>query len=176
MLHAHLPTPHAITCPAPCPATLLQDEAALRQVFSSWAAEHGRRFVARSVEDSRYEQFKRGLRRIVDINADTQKKWWAAPNQYTDLTFEEFQQQYTGAVKPPEVTEAPAGSGGSGGGARRLLQDAPTVVDWVAKKKVTPIKSQGAVSLGRSSVASSKLHCFLLWGLLAAAFQHTCGE
>ena len=97
--------------------------------------------------NSRFQKFKSNLRDIVDINHKTPTaSWWAAPNQFTDLSWPEFSQKFLGInaaqarpagntveLKPPT--------------SRKLMQGyPPTVVDWVAAGGTTPVKNQGSVS------------------------------
>ena len=95
----------------------------------------------------RFQQFKSNLRDIVDINtASPTASWWAAPNQFTDLSFAEFSHRHLGIdaaqAKPAghAVELKPPTS-------RKLMQGyPPTVVDWVAAGGTTPVKDQGSVS------------------------------
>lgn len=90
----------------------------------------------------RFETFKNGLRNIIQINEQPGLSFWAAPNQFTDMTWDEFRSEFLGTQVPPNVPQ----NGGQFGGPGRKLQQAPSSVDWVAQGKVSPIKSQGGVS------------------------------
>lgn len=128
---------------------LVQDEGRLRATFTQWAQQHGRSYAA-GEQEARFAQYRRGLEAIVRINQRAGGSFWAAPNAFTDLTFEEFAASNLGAVVPPGVSpETPAPKQQRG---RKLLDSTaappppPKYVNWVEKGKVTPVKAQGGVS------------------------------
>jgi hypothetical protein len=105
------------------------------------------------------------LKNIIDCNLnETDPLWWAAPNEFSDLSWEEFKAGFLGA----DVTLAPStGSGGGGSGqprSRKLLQTPPSSYDWTARGKVTPIRNQNRVGLAAAAAALGL--AALRWGLL----------
>ena len=111
--------------------------------------------------ESRYEQFRANLRDIVDFNErNPHATWWAAPNQFTDLSFDEFRHGHLGPQADPSDIQRLAEAAETWAihdlvettrSTRRLLQQPyatswpPEVVDWVAANMTTPVKEQGSV-------------------------------
>ena len=111
--------------------------------------------------DHRFQQFKANLQDIVEFNlANPNASWWAAPNQFTDLSFAEFSQRHLG------IDASKARPAGNVVGARtppsqrRLAQSwPPTVTDWAAAGKTTPVKDQGSVSWAVCSPKACPMAC-----------------
>ena len=101
--------------------------------FLAWASKHGK--VYTSPEDAAYRQrvYQQTMAFITESNLQGHS-YTLGPNQFTDLTFEEFSKFYLAEPFPNETyttedTDSPA-------------VDIPASVDWRAKGKVTPVKNQ----------------------------------
>ena len=83
-----------------------------------------------------YKQYQANLQAIVDFNLKhPTATWWAAPNQFTDLSYSEFSQRALG-TNPSFAPANPLPPDPVPGGSRKLLQGAssasapPIAVDW----------------------------------------------
>lgn len=144
-----LPSVHECALhPPPSPP---QDDNALRKYYLTWARSYGKG----TGDGNRFDQFRAGLEKIVAIN-EQNLGFYAAPNKYTDLNFGEFKAGYTGSEPPPglqpggQLQYQPAPDDAA---RRRLLQSVPASVDWVKAGKVSPVKSQGGVSVSLAFLA-----------------------
>lgn len=88
--------------------------------------------------------FKQNLRRIAEINA-ANLTYWAAPNQYTAMSWTEFTRRVLGAVRPTSGRKLLSGGAEEGGrpAGRRLQQTVANAKDWSALGGVTGVRNQG---------------------------------
>eukprot|EP00887_Chlorella_sp_A99_P005947 scaffold29.g5947.t1 len=113
---------------------IINDDNALKGEFKKWKDGMGKGAEG----DARYTTWKSNMKTIVDHN---QKggSWWQAPNQYTDLSWDEFKAVALGAKAPASAAAAPAAPGKP---TRRLLQASPPAAwDWTGN--TTDVKNQG---------------------------------
>ena len=114
----------------------------MKKVFQAWQSHYGKGYPDSATEAQRFGRWQTTLQEIVDQNEKGQG-WWASPNQYTDLTWDEFAKVALG-TDPKQAPPAQKARSATAPGARRLLQTAPLTVDWTPQ--VSPVKNQGGVS------------------------------
>lgn len=86
--------------------------------------------------EARFEVFRTNLRNIILHNLDVNQNFTMGINQFTDLTPQEFKEQYVGGLKT-EVGSY---------GCKSFSSDAsgaPSSIDWRQKGAVTSVKDQG---------------------------------
>ena len=104
--------------------------------------------------NQRLAQFKATLQNVVHVNTEN-NTWWAAPNEFSDLSFAEFSKRNLGTL--PNKPAAGAVEILRPTGHRKLMSlQAPYILalDWKAQNKTTPIKNQGSVSREPASSAA----------------------
>ncbi len=86
--------------------------------------------------ETRFQIFSTNLRNIILHNLDYTQNFTMGINQFTDLTPEEFKEQYVGGLK------VQLGSYGCGSFSSSA-SDAPSSIDWRDKGAVNPVRDQG---------------------------------
>jgi len=115
----------------------------LKQTWNDWMNHFGKKYGSMSEEYNRFGIFLENLQKIALWNTNSDNLASLRPNQFTDLTTDEFVQYVHGkngkcySGKRPQYT-----IGGKSAGAKRLGTDPPSV-DWTMKGVVTPVKNQG---------------------------------
>lgn len=88
-----------------------------------------------------YANWEASLRRVVAVNLNPAKGWWAALNPFSGMSVKEFMDTKMGGRYPtiPSqiTTRAPS--------RRELLQNPPAAFSWVDRRQVTPVKNQESV-------------------------------
>jgi len=109
--------------------------------YARYLAEFGKQFASASeamlTDSSREAIFNQNMAMIQQQNADEAKTWFAAPNEFTDWTNEEFAAHRTGHSPHPQVNLAAK--------MNVALGDLPDRVDHrETEGRVTPAKDQGS--------------------------------
>lgn len=102
-----------------------------------WMAEHGRVYKDAAEKAARFEIFKSNMEHIESFNG-RKEKYWLGPNQFTDLTNQEFKNLYSAGFRP-SASVSPA----TGFRHENVTVDAAASLDWRSKGAVTSIKDQG---------------------------------
>jgi len=118
----------------------------LKKAWVDWMEHFGKKYESVEEEYNRFGIFLQNMQKIALWNTDSDNGASLRPNQFTDLTNEEFVQYVHGkngkcySGKRPQFTI---------GGKRHAQVKAPqvsanpTAVDWTTKGVVTPVKNQG---------------------------------
>jgi len=102
-------------------------------MFKSWMVEHSKAYGA-AEQDYRFQIFKKNTDYVREHNADASQTFIVGPNQFSDMSNEEFKATMMGLKKNPNF----------GNGSKMVKTGvAKDSVDWRANGAVTPVKNQG---------------------------------
>lgn len=112
-------------------------EPSMAERHERWMAAHGKVYKDAAEKAARLEIFKSNMDHIERFNA-RKEKYWLGPNQFTDLTNQEFRILHTGGYRPLERV-SPATRFRH----ENVTVDAAAALDWRKRGAVTSIKDQG---------------------------------
>jgi len=104
--------------------------------FTDFQERFSKRYNNLEEMETRFQIFRTNLRNIIIHNLDLTQNFTMGVNQFTDLTPQEFKDQYIGGLKT-EVGSYGCKSFSSGG------SGLPSSIDWRNKGVVNPVRDQG---------------------------------
>lgn len=113
----------------------VNDEVFHWKEFTNFQERFSKLYSSREELDYRFSVFRQNLVSILTHNADLSQNFTMGVNQFTDLTSQEFRDQYTGLKAEVGSYGCKTFSSSASG--------APSSIDWRSKNAVTSVKDQG---------------------------------
>ncbi|KAJ4717328.1 Cysteine proteinase [Melia azedarach] len=110
----------------------------LLELFESWSSKHGKNYKSIEEKLHRFEIFVENVKYIDERNKEV-SSYWLGLNKFSDLTHEEFKNEYLGL----QVPEFSSRSNAYGEFRYKNVKNLPKAVDWRKKGAVTRVKYQG---------------------------------
>lgn len=104
--------------------------------FSNFQERFSKRYESMQETESRFQIFRSNLRNIILHNLDHTQNFTMGINQFTDLTPQEFKDQFVGGLRAEVGSYGCKSFSSSASGA-------PSSIDWRQKGVVNPVRDQG---------------------------------
>ena len=119
-----------------------QDESVHWKEFTNFQERFSKHYSTIQELETRFSVFRNNFVSILAHNADFNQNFTMGVNQFTDLTPEEFKDQYIGGFKSAGDLKSEVGSYGCKSFSSSA-SGSPVSMDWRAKGVVNPVRDQG---------------------------------
>ena len=113
----------------------IDDELLHLKEFNSFRERFNKNYLSKDELNTRFSVFRNNFIDILIHNADVSQNFTLGVNQFTDLTPQEFKEQYVSGLKPVGSYGCKTFSS--------TASDAPSSIDWRSKDVVNPVRDQG---------------------------------
>jgi C1A family cysteine protease len=112
--------------------------------FSLFEQKYNKKYETFIELEHRFLIFKENLRQIINHNLNKERNFTMGINQFSDLTAEEFKENYISGFKNDTILEGDIfGSYGCKTYSSSEVDGSPIAIDWRTKGAVTSVKDQG---------------------------------
>jgi len=132
----------------------------MKKTWNDWMEHFGKKYESVNEEYYRFGIFVENLQKIAMWNTESDNTASLRPNQFTDLTNDEFREYVHGKNgKCYNEKNRPQYTIGGKSNGKRVTGSNPASVDWTTKGVVTPVKNQGDCGSCWAFSATGSIEC-----------------